>query len=88
MLLTAENVIFFIYFPEFYFEINILKTTESWSSFDTSKWTIFVPDEVIKSKDIKILIIDDLTNSSETIEKLTQHLVDCGVNSKKYLVWN
>ncbi len=47
---------------------------KNWTKFNTSKWTVFVPDEVLNFKDKKILIIDDLTNSGETIEKLTQHL--------------
>ncbi len=55
---------------------------QNWTSFDTSKWIIFVPDEVLNYKDKKILIIDDLTNSGETIEKLTKHLVDHGISNK------
>ena len=55
---------------------------QNWTSFDTSKWTIFVPDEVLNFKDKKILIIDDLTNSGETIEKLTQHLIKHGINNQ------
>ena len=55
---------------------------KNWTSFDTSKWTIFVPDEVLNLKDKRILIIDDLTNSGETIEKLTQHLIDQGISIK------
>lgn len=52
---------------------------KNWTSFDTSKWSIFVPDEVLSFTDKKILIIDDITNSGETIEKLTQHLEDNGI---------
>lgn len=55
---------------------------KNWTSFDTSKWTIFVPDEVLTFTDKKVLIIDDLTNSGETIEKLTQHLIDYGISSQ------
>lgn len=55
---------------------------QNWTCFDTSKWTIFVPDEVLNFKNKKILIIDDITNSGETIEKLTQHLVKNGINKK------
>lgn len=54
----------------------------NWTSFDTSKWTIFVPDEVLNFKDKKILIVDDLTNSGETIEKLTEHLIESGISSQ------
>ena len=32
--------------------------------------------------DSEILIIDDLTNSGETIEKLTQHLIKHGINNQ------
>ena len=55
---------------------------QNWTSFDTSKWTVFVPDEVLKLKNKKILIIDDLTNSGETIEKLTKHLINCGFRNQ------
>lgn len=55
---------------------------ESWTSFNTSKWTIFVPDEVLKLKNKRILIVDDLTNSGETIEKLTNYLVENGISNQ------
>lgn len=52
----------------------------NWTSFETAKWRIFVPDEVLNFKDKKILIIDDITDSGETIEKLINHLVDSGIS--------
>ena len=39
-------------------------------------------DTSIYFKDKKILIIDDLTNSGETIEKLIQHLIKHGINNQ------
>mgnify|MGYP004619743531 FL=1 len=61
---------------------DVFLNPQNWTCFDTSKWTIFVPDEVLNFKNKKILIIDDITNSGETIEKLTQHLVKNGINKK------
>lgn len=55
---------------------------QNWTSFDTSKWTIFVPDEVLNFKNKRILIIDDITSSGETIEKLTDHLVEKGIKKQ------
>lgn len=56
---------------------------QNWGHFNTSKWTIFVPDEVIAFKNKKILIIDDITNSGETIEYLTKYLVDKQLDKEK-----
>lgn len=55
---------------------------QNWTSFDTSKWIVFVPDEVFTFKDKKIMIIDDIINSGETIEKLTEHLVKNHINKE------
>lgn len=55
---------------------------QNWTSFATSKWTVFVPDEVLNFKNKKILIIDDITNSGETIEMLTKHLEDEGIDKQ------
>lgn len=55
---------------------------QNWTNFETAKWSVFVPDEVLKFKDKKILIIDDITNSGETIDKLTKHLIEQGISSQ------
>lgn len=49
-------------------------TPNDWKSFPTSKWDIFVPDEILNYKNHKILIIDDITNTGETIQLLTEFL--------------
>lgn len=47
---------------------------QNWGHFNTTKWIIYVPDEVMEFKDKRVLIIDDVTNSGETIECLTEYL--------------
>lgn len=59
---------------------------ETWSSFSTSKWMVFVPNEVLNFKDKKVLIIDDIINSGETIEKLADHLE--GLQIKKENIYS
>lgn len=56
---------------------------QNWPCFTTSKWIIYVPDEVLAFNDKKILVIDDLTNSGETISKLIEHLVEQGLSKEK-----
>ena len=56
-----------------------LKPT-GWSCFTTSKWEVFVPDEVDKLLDKQVLIIDDLTISGETIKMLINYLQEKGMN--------
>lgn len=56
-------------------------TPDGWEFFDTSKWQIFVPDEILKFKNKRILIIDDLTCSGETILNLRQYLIEKGMSS-------
>lgn len=55
---------------------------QNWSKFNTSKWIVFVPDEIFIFKDKRILIIDDITNSGETIEELTKHLTNKGIDKE------
>lgn len=58
---------------------NLFLSPQNWSKFYTSKWVVYVPDEAITFKDKKILIIDDITDSGETIENLTKHLTSKGI---------
>lgn len=54
-----------------------------WKSFITSKWNIFVPDEILNYNNHKILIIDDITNTGETIKALTEFLEKNQIQKEK-----
>lgn len=54
----------------------------NWNEFETQKWLVYVPDEILNFKHNKILIIDDITRSGETIEKLTAFLTQLGGSTK------
>ena len=51
---------------------------QNWSKFDTVKWSVFVPDEILNYKNKKFLIVDDITRSGETIDKLSDFLKQHG----------
>ncbi len=55
---------------------------KNWSEFETSKWSVYVPDEILNFTNKKILIIDDITRSGETIEKLSDYLKQHGSSQK------
>lgn len=48
---------------------------EEWIQFTTPKWICYVPEAILKYKDKQILIIDDITRSGKTIDKLTDVLI-------------
>lgn len=56
---------------------------EGWLEFNTPKWVGYIPAIITKFKDKEILVIDDITRSGKTIEKLTEVLVSHGVSSPK-----
>lgn len=56
---------------------------EGWLEFNTPKWVGYIPAIITKFKDKEILVIDDITRSGKTIEKLTEVLVSHGVSSQK-----
>lgn len=47
-----------------------------WKYFITSKWKVYIPDDILKLKDKKILIIDDITVTGETILNLQDELIN------------
>ena len=55
---------------------------QTWSEFETSKWIGYIPDEILNYTNKKILVIDDITRSGETIEKLTELLIRHGSTPK------
>lgn len=59
---------------------------EGWLEFNTPKWVGYIPAIITKFKDKEILVIDDITRSGKTIEKLTEVLVSHGVSSQKSIV--
>ena len=56
---------------------------EGWLEFNTPKWVGYIHAIITKFKDKEILVIDDITRSGKTIEKLTEVLVSHGVSSQK-----
>lgn len=50
----------------------------NWKRIITSKWNIFLCPDVYKMKNKRILIMDDITSSGETIEELINELVKKG----------
>ena len=56
---------------------------EGWLEFNTPKWVGYIPAIITKFKDKEILVIDDITRSGKTIEKLTEVLVSHVVSSQK-----
>ena len=55
---------------------------QTWSEFETSKWIGYIPDEILHYTNKRILIINDITRSGETIEKLTELLIRNGSTQK------
>ena len=55
---------------------------QDWQAFDTTKWRVYVPKEVLDFTDKKILIIDDITRYGETINSLSEYLRNQGVSSQ------
>lgn len=58
-------------------------TPPNWECFSTNKWIIYVPDEVLHFKNKKILFIDDVTISGETLAKFKQFLTNNGVKEER-----
>ena len=53
---------------------------KGWKKVRTSKWNIFLCPNIYKMKYKRILIIDDITSSGETIEAIIQELVDNNIS--------
>lgn len=55
---------------------------QNWQAFDTTKWRVYVPNEVLEFTNKKILIIDDITRYGETINGLSDYLKNNGISSQ------
>ena len=55
---------------------------QKWQAFNTTKWRVYVPKEVLEFTDKKILIIDDITRYGETINSLSDYLKNNGISSQ------
>ena len=53
--------------------------------YETSRWITYVPEEVFEYKDKKILIIEDVALSGETLSKMVDLLVQKGIKRKNIL---
>ena len=48
---------------------------DGWMKVSTSKWQIFIPPDILQMNNKRILIVDDITNSGETILVIKNTLV-------------
>lgn len=53
---------------------------EGWEKVSTSKWQIFIYPEILKMTDKRILIIDDISSSGETILSIRNRLEQKGIS--------
>ena len=53
--------------------------------YQTSRWITYIPEEVFEYKDKKILILEDVALSGETLAKMVELLVSKGINRKNIL---
>lgn len=56
--------------------------SENYILLETTKWNVFLPKSIEVSKDMKILIVDDLVMSGDFLYKLQNRLIEYGYSKK------
>lgn len=60
-------------------------TPDDCFAIETTKWKIFVPNDLLRRPACKVLIIDDCTVSGDTIQAVTQLLINRGFQKGRIL---